>query len=64
MPDINKAKANMDYLRHNYFNKSNYITYGSNNSPLLMNFGPQTFTTEAQWSQIMPETGTDPIFSL
>lgn len=60
--DINKATANMNYLRDNYFNKSNYITYGASNSPLLMNFGPQTFTTPAQWSQILPATGTDPTF--
>ena len=59
---VAQEQTNMNYLRDNYFNKSNYITYGPNNSPLMMNFGPITFQTPSQWSQILPATGTDPTF--
>jgi hypothetical protein len=61
-PDINKAKANVAYLRDNYFNQPNYIRYGANNSPLTYVFGPIRFQTPAQWSQIFGDTGTDPQF--
>ncbi len=60
--NIGDEQANMHYLRDNYFNKSNYLKAGPNNSPLLPIFGPITFQSPAQWSQILPETGTDPEF--
>jgi hypothetical protein len=60
--NIGDAQANMRYLRDNYFNKANYIRAGANDSPLLPIFGPITFETQSQWSQILPETGTDPEF--
>ncbi len=60
--NIADEQANMHYLRDNYFNRTNYIRYGVANSPLMYVFGPITFQSPAQWSQILPETGTDPTF--
>jgi hypothetical protein len=59
---ISDEQTNMNYLRDNYFNKPNYIRTGPSNAPLLYNFGPITFTQPSQWSQILPATGTDPVF--
>jgi hypothetical protein len=59
---VSQEQANMVYLKDHYFNRSNYITYGASNSPLMYNFGPITFQTPSQWSQILPSTGTDPEF--
>ena len=60
--NIGDEQANMRYLRDNYFNKPNYLKAGPNNSPLMPIFGPITFQSPAKWSQILPETGTDPDF--
>ncbi len=60
--NIADETANMHYLRDNYFNQSNYIKAGADNRPLLPIFGPVTFQSPSQWSQILPETGTDPEF--
>ncbi len=59
---ISDEQANMHYLRDNYFNRANYLRAGANNNPLLPIFGPITFQTESQWSQILPESGTNPEF--
>src|SRR3954449_738770 len=40
---VSDEQTNMNYLRDNYFNKTNYIRTGVNNAPLLYNFGPITF---------------------
>jgi hypothetical protein len=56
-PDINKAKANVAYLKNNYFNKPNYIRQNSASDPLLGVFGPITFQSEAQWTEILAEAG-------
>jgi hypothetical protein len=61
-PDINKAKANVAYLRDNYFNQPNYIRAGASNNPLMMVFGPNRFQTASQWTQIFGDTGTNPEF--
>ena len=65
-PDINKAKANVAYLKNNYFNKPEYIRLGAGNDPLLLNFGPETFKTPgqapAQWTEILAEAGEDVSF--
>jgi Glycosyl hydrolase family 99 len=55
-------QANMRYLKDNYFNKPNYIKAGAGNSPILPIFGPITIESQSLWSQILPETGTDPAF--
>ncbi len=59
---VSQEQTNMVYLKDHYFNRSNYIKYGPSNSPLMYNFGPITFQTPSQWSQILPSTGTDPEF--
>lgn len=63
VPDINKAKSNVAYLRDNYFNNPQYIRMGTGNDPLLLNFGPITFDQESQWSQILAEAGGDVAFA-
>lgn len=55
--NINQAKANVAYLRDNYFNDPNYIRINSNNDPLLMVFGPITFQTPSQWTEILGQAG-------
>jgi len=58
-PDIDKAKANVAYLRDNYFNRPEYIRLGANDDPLLAVFGPITFQQEADWTQILSQAGED-----
>ncbi|MEH0153128.1 glycoside hydrolase family 71/99-like protein [Limibacter armeniacum] len=53
---IQAAQADVSYMAQNYFKDSNYIKV--NGKPLLMVFGPQTFTTEASWSQILSVAST------
>jgi hypothetical protein len=56
-PDIAKAKANVAYLKNNYFNNPAYIRQNSDADPLLGVFGPITFKTQAQWTEILAEAG-------
>lgn len=56
---ISDAKANMAHLKNNYFNKSAYIRYGTDQDPLAGVFGPITFQQPAQWTEIMAEAGED-----
>jgi hypothetical protein len=58
-PDINKAKANVAYLKNNYFNKPEYIRLGAGDDPLMLNFGPIRFHQPAQWTDILAEAGED-----
>jgi hypothetical protein len=55
--DLNQAKANVAYLRDNYFNDPNYIRINADNDPLLMVFGPITFQTPSQWTGILDQAG-------
>jgi hypothetical protein len=57
--NINQAKANVAYLRDNYFNNPQYIRQGAGNDPLLMSFGPITFQSPSQWTTILGEAGED-----
>ncbi len=57
--DINKAIANVTYLKENYFNKPDYIRLGAGDDPLMGVFGPITFQTSAQWTQILAAAGED-----
>lgn len=57
--NINQAKANVAYLRDNYFQKPDYIRLGAAQNPLLAVFGPITFEKESEWSQILAEAGED-----
>lgn len=59
VPDIDKAKANVAYLRDNYFNRPEYIRYGTNQDPLLTVFGPITFEQPSQWTEILAEAGEE-----
>lgn len=61
-PDVNKAIANVTYLKDNYFNKPEYIRLGAGDDPLLAVFGPITFQGTqgpANWSQILAAAGED-----
>jgi hypothetical protein len=64
--DINKAKANMAYLKNNYFNNPSYIRQNAGADPLVGVFGPITFDdnnpnnpgdSPAQWTGILAEAG-------
>jgi hypothetical protein len=55
--DINKAKANLAYLRDNYFNKPEYIRINADNDPFLGVFGPIKFQTPSQWTEILAQAG-------
>lgn len=57
--DIDKAKANVAYLKNNYFNKPDYIRLGAGNDPLMGVFGPITFQTSSQWTDILAQAGED-----
>jgi hypothetical protein len=60
---IEHAKANVRYLRDNYFNRPNYIRQGAAQDPLMAIFGPITFQQPAQWTQILAEAGEDVNFA-
>jgi Glycosyl hydrolase family 99 len=57
--NIDQAKANVAYLRDNYFNKPGYIRLGAAEDPLVGVFGPITFQQPTQWTQILAEAGED-----
>jgi len=57
---IAAAKADMSYIQSNYFTNPGYIRI--NNKPLLLNFGPETFHTEAEWTQIFQNLNPKPCF--
>lgn len=59
IPDVDKAKANIAYLRDNYFNRTEYIRHGIEQNPLLTVFGPITFEQPSQWNEILGEAGED-----
>src|SRR5260221_9436327 len=47
---IAHAQQTMLYAQTNYFNDPSYLR--RNNQPVLLNFGPQYFTTNGQWTTI------------
>ncbi|MGD9634098.1 MAG: hypothetical protein AB7G28_13370 [Pirellulales bacterium] len=57
--NINQAKANMAYLRDNYFNKPDYIRLGAGDDPLVGVFGPINFQQPSQWTEILGQAGED-----
>jgi Glycosyl hydrolase family 99 len=57
---IGQAKADMTYLKNNYFSQSSYINV--NGKPLFGVFGPQTFQSPAEWQQIFADLPTKPCF--
>jgi hypothetical protein len=52
---VEAAQKDMEYLSKNYFNRPNYIRY--ENKPLLLNFGPQTFQTVQEWTEVFSKMG-------
>lgn len=60
--NVGDVKANLAYLRDNYFNKPAYIRSGPDGDPLLMVFGPITLQHHSQWTEAFAETGVDPEF--
>lgn len=57
---VEQAKADMQYLESNFFNKSNYIKIDG--KPLLLVFGPQEISKPENWSAIFSSMNTKPIF--
>ena len=57
--NVNQAKANVAYLRDNYFNQPDYIRLDAGQNPLLLNFGPITFQNASDWTQILSQAGED-----
>lgn len=61
VPDkIGQARADMNYLRDNYFNKPEYTKI--NNQPLLLDFGPQTIQNANDWTSAFSGLSTKPYF--
>ncbi|SCY21098.1 glycoside hydrolase family 71/99-like protein [Flavobacterium caeni] len=54
------AKNDMAYLQSNCFNDANYIHI--NNQPLLLNFGPITLQTPAEWTSVFSNLNPKPTF--
>jgi hypothetical protein len=54
---LSDVKANMTYLKNNYFNRSDYIRIGAGNAPLVCIFGPITFEQASNWTEILPSAG-------
>jgi len=48
--DLAQAQQEMLYLQSNYFGDPSYFRLGG--KPVLLNFGPQHFTTSANWESI------------
>ncbi len=59
---IKAAQDDMDYLQTYYFKEPEYIKI--NNKPLLLNFGPETFHTDAEWTQVFKYLAPKPCFLL
>jgi hypothetical protein len=57
---ITAAKADMSYMQGHYFNADTYIDVDG--KPLLLTFGPQTFQSASNWTDIFSVLGTKPKF--
>jgi hypothetical protein len=57
---LGQGRNDMAYLRDNYFNKPEYARI--NNQPLLLDFGPQTFQTPSDWTNVFSVLPTKPYF--
>lgn len=54
------AKTDLKYLQTNYFSQANYIKI--NSKPLLLNFGPISLTTPAEWTTAFSDLSPKPTF--
>ncbi|MFD1631208.1 glycoside hydrolase family 71/99-like protein [Pseudopedobacter beijingensis] len=57
---IGAAQGDMTYMETKYFKNSNYIKIDG--KPLLLVFGPQTFQSESEWTQVFAPLNTKPAF--
>ncbi len=57
---ISAAQEDMAYLESDFFSDKNYIKI--NDKPLLMIFGPETFHSEDDWTQIFSNLNPSPCF--
>lgn len=57
---VGTAQNDMRYLQNNFFTKASYEKVDG--KPLLLVFGPQSITTEAQWTSIFSVLPTRPSF--
>jgi hypothetical protein len=57
---ITAAKTDMSYMQSHYFSSESYIKVAS--KPLLLTFGPQTFQSASNWTDIFSVLGTKPNF--
>lgn len=56
---IQNARNSFAYARNNYFNNPQFIRTGPGNDPLVGIFGPITYQTPSQWSDILSYAGED-----
>ncbi len=57
MDSMSRAKEDMKYIKERYFLEPNYIKVDGR--PVLLDFGPQYFTTEEQWTEIFSVFGEE-----
>jgi hypothetical protein len=57
---VSAAKTDFSYMQSNYFNDANYIKI--NNKPLLLDFGPITLQTPAEWTNAFGNLSPKPTF--
>lgn len=57
---ISAARTDFSYLQNEFFTDANYIKI--NNRPLLLNFGPITLTTPADWTSAFSNLNPKPAF--
>ncbi len=55
--DVNIQTNSMIYVKNNYFTKSNYFRFGSDNAPVVGIFGPDQIQTEAGWTSVFSGAG-------
>lgn len=58
--DLDAAKKDLEYIESKYFGRENYIQ--TDNSPLLLTFGPRHFRDENQWDEILGVIDEQPKF--
>ncbi len=58
---LNDLTTNITYLKNNYFNKNNCITF-FDDEPFFGIFGPITVFGETDWNQAMEESGQETVF--
>jgi len=52
-----QAQFDMKYIKTRYFSQPNYLKI--NGKPILLDFGPQFFTTEEQWTKVFSAFGDE-----